>query len=39
MLLHDSAPVTRLYRAGAIVAETGMAAYSLRVDPATQFRS
>jgi hypothetical protein len=35
MLLHDGAPVTRLYRAGAIVADTGTAAYSLRVDPAT----
>jgi prepilin-type N-terminal cleavage/methylation domain-containing protein len=35
MLLHDGAPVTRLYRAGAIVAETGSVAYTARVDPAT----
>jgi hypothetical protein len=36
MLFHDGAPVTRPYRAGAIVAETGTSAYSLRVDPATR---
>jgi len=34
-LLHDGSPVTRLYRAGAIAAETRTAAYSLRVGPAT----
>ena len=35
-LPHDGSPASRLYRAGAIVAETGTAAYSLRVDPATR---
>ncbi len=34
-LEHAGSPVTRLYTAGAIIAETGTVAYSLRVDPAT----
>jgi prepilin-type N-terminal cleavage/methylation domain-containing protein len=35
-LLHDGWLASRTYRAGAMVAETGTAAYSLRVDPATR---
>ena len=35
-LPHDGSPASRLYRAGAMVAETSTAAYSLRVDPATR---
>ena len=35
-LPHDGAPASRLYRAGAIVAEAGTAAYRLRVDPDTR---
>jgi len=34
-LEHAGSPLTRLYRAGAIVAEVGSSAYSLRLDPAT----
>ncbi len=34
-LEHGGSPASRLYRAGAIVAETGTAAYSLRVDAST----
>ena len=34
-LEHAAAPVTRLYRAGALVGEAGSSAYSLRLDPAT----
>ena len=34
-LEHAGSPLTRLYRAGAIVGEVGASAYSLRLDPAT----
>jgi type II secretory pathway pseudopilin PulG len=35
LALDPAAPVTRLYRAGALVAEAGSSAYLLRPDPAT----
>jgi hypothetical protein len=36
VLDHAAAPVTRPYRAGALVGQVGSSAYSLRLDPATQ---
>jgi hypothetical protein len=34
-LEHAGSPLTRLYKAGAIISEVGSSAYSLQVDPAT----